>query len=174
MFLQNHLSISSSTHQKMLKIDKEQIKKLTKNLVEPILKLKSEEVVEGNDILDQIECVVCKSIAIVPMACNICDVTFCMDCLGKSKMHSDKKNKELCPNCKQKFKCREINQRLKSITFEKLRFKHVCKEYKSFQDFLIMTETEKFKQTDEYNMILKKQKTSENKESITKNSESEK
>ena len=89
MYATAESQIFSSQWPKNMHVQQEHIEKLTQNLAEPILKLNSSELCSGNEVLDQIECLICKAIPIDPLACNKCDYIFCKDCLGNYKTHCD-------------------------------------------------------------------------------------
>ena len=92
-----------------------------------------------------------------PLSCNLCDVLMCMNCVAKNKESTSRDNKNKCPNCMQKWKPRTIGKRLKEIAFDKFEFTHVCEEEAPEESLKELSSFEKFKLTDAYKEILKKQ-----------------
>ena len=114
------------------------------------VKIDQDEVVEGQEVLDQFKCVICLSIPIDPRECGTCNNFVCTACLrdyehGIFAPYEGTK----CPVCKEKADFRPINKNLKKLFVMKLRFRHVCK--RRSQDEL--TPLEKFKLTPEYQAI---------------------
>jgi hypothetical protein len=68
---------------KTFTINKDKLKELTYSLSDPIPKLKPEELIRGSEYIDDIECLICKSIAISPLSCSACDTIFCYACLSQ-------------------------------------------------------------------------------------------
>jgi|APSaa5957512535_1039671.scaffolds.fasta_scaffold636692_1 hypothetical protein len=66
-------------------LDDQQYSKLTENLKDARLHIKSSEVVEGKEICENFECLICKSIPIEPKSCDMCDVLYCKECLEEHR-----------------------------------------------------------------------------------------
>ena len=74
------------------------------------------------EIVDTIECLICKSIPIGPCQCDKCDEIFCDTCIYDymdNQIFTDK-----CPKCKQRTKIKPFNTNMKKLTTEKLIFSH--------------------------------------------------
>ena len=88
---------SQAARDKKVQLDEAQFQKLTENLKEPKLTVKSSEVVEGKEICEHFECLICKSIPIDARSCDKCDVLFCKDCLDEHKTKAAAGNRDKCP-----------------------------------------------------------------------------
>jgi hypothetical protein len=95
----NHSSFRHGTNG-YLNADSDQIKALTQNIEKTPLKLDTNEVIDGQEILASFECLVCKSIPIQPVQCDNCDALFCKQCILDNKRNVSYRNKEKCPHCK--------------------------------------------------------------------------
>ena len=110
-----------------------------------------EEVIEGQDILETIECIICKQISIDPVQCSGCDVIFCQSCKDEHKDRSVVLARDKCPMCKQRdTRIGPMNKNLKKLTLEKLVFMHQCIKPEKKPE---LTALEKFKFTDKYKEI---------------------
>ena len=95
----------------------------TKDLKEPKLEIKHSELISGSHMLPQVECLICKNIALFPMCCNLCDVIMCVNCVSKYKETQQKvrmrseRIKTKCPNCLQMCTPRALSKRLMDISF---------------------------------------------------------
>ena len=124
--------------------------------------------VEGKEICEHFECLICRSIPIDPRSCDKCDVLFCKECLDQHRAKAAGGNRDKCPQCRMIFAPRRMNANLEQITIGKLVFEHKCVEEENDEH---LTAVERFKRTPAYQEILKRQKLEKEKQEEGKKDE---
>ena len=62
-------------------IRRETLETLMNDIPQPVIKLNTSEVCEGQDVLETFYCIICHNLPISPFECNKCDVIFCENCI---------------------------------------------------------------------------------------------
>jgi len=65
-----------------------------------VIRLNTEDICDGLDNIDNLECIICKFVLIQPMECNKCDGLFCNECLEEHANKTTGRNSSKCPQCK--------------------------------------------------------------------------
>ena len=87
-FSQSNNMIGTSVEIKHLnaQIDMEEINKKLKDLPAPVIKLSGDDIIEGNDVVEKIQCNICFEIPVKPNECLECNALFCEPCIAKHKL----------------------------------------------------------------------------------------
>ena len=81
-------------------IDQEKLNETFKKLPDPKIILKTDDLVEGKEIVDKIQCNICLGIPIKPVECYDCNAIYCSDCMINYKKHTSYPRNQKCPRCR--------------------------------------------------------------------------
>ena len=113
-------SLNAEVDMKMLN---ETLEKLPHPKIAKIM-LKTDDLVEGKEMVEKIQCNICLGIPIKPVECYDCNAIYCSDCMENHKKHNSYPQNQKCPKCRSNFlKMKPMNRILRQLTIDKLVFK---------------------------------------------------